>query len=93
MDGKLHLNVNNYSEIYKNLLTPKFYRKKFEKIDFNFSYNFDQKSIKLSDVRIDNKYNQDINKIIEEIILKENNLQNKIYIKNLLNEVIKSYSG
>ena len=93
LDGRLYLKVKNYSEIYKYLLTPKFYRKKFEKIDLNFSYNIDQRSIKLSDVRIDNKFNQGMNKIMREIDLKENNLQNKIYIKNLLNEVIKSYSG
>ena len=29
----------------------------------------------------------------DDILLKENNLQNKIYFKNLLNEVIKNYVG
>ena len=45
LDGKLHLNINNHTEIYKHLLTPKNYRKKFEKIDMNFSYNFDQEQL------------------------------------------------
>jgi hypothetical protein len=30
---------------------------------------------------------------LNEINLKENSLQNKIYLKNLLNKAIKSYAG
>ena len=30
---------------------------------------------------------------VDDILLKENNLQNKIYFKKLLNAVIKSYAG
>ena len=93
LDGKLEININNYKEIYKYLLTPKNYRKKFEIINLGFTYNFDQKFTKLSDIRIDKKYNQNLNKIMSNIILKDNNLQNKIYLKKLLNEAIKSQSG
>ena len=39
------------------------------------------------------KINQNTNKILSNIILKKNYLQNKIYFKNLLNEAIKSYAG
>ena len=49
--------------------------------------------MRLTDIRIDNQYNQDVNKIMRDIILKDNKLQNKIYFKNLLNKAIKSYSG
>ena len=58
-----------------------------------FSYNFDEQSMSLKDINIDKIYNDNINKIINKIILKDNNLQNKIYLKNLLNEAIKSYAG
>ena len=34
-----------------------------------------------------------INKILNNVIFKKDDLQNKIYFKNLLNEVIKSYAG
>ena len=80
-------------EIYKFLLTPKNLRNEIKIIDLNFSYNFDQKIINFSDIKIDKKYNDKINKIVNNIILQENNLQNKIYFKNLLNEAIKNYSG
>ena len=93
IDGNIKINIDDYNEIYKFLLTPKSYRKQVKNIETNFSYNLDQKTIKLTDIRIDNQYNQDVNTIMRDITLKDNNLQNKIYLKNLLNEAIKSYAG
>tara|TARA_Y100000992_G_scaffold284912_1_gene235445 strand:+ start:490 stop:1980 length:1491 start_codon:yes stop_codon:yes gene_type:complete len=93
LDGKLQILIQDYYEIYKYLLTPKNFRNKLNKIDLNFSYNFDQKTINLSDIKIDNKFNYKISEILKNIVFKENKLQNKIYLKNLLNEAIKSYSG
>ena len=58
MDGKLKININNYNELYKFLLTPKNYRKKLNQIDLNFTYNFDQKIAKLKDIKIDKKINK-----------------------------------
>ena len=93
LDGKLKINVNNYKEIYKFLLTPKNYRNKINQIDLNFIYNFDKKIAELKDIKIDNKINQNVNKILNNVILKKDDLQNKIYFKKLLNEAIKSYAG
>jgi len=93
LDGKLKIIINNYKDIYKILLTPKNYRKEIRKIDLNFTYNFDQKTAELKDIQIDNKINQNVNKILNNIIIKRDNLQNKIYFKNLLNKAIKSYAG
>ena len=93
LDGKLKINVNDYNEIYKFLLTPKNYRNKIKQIDLNFTYNFDQKIAELKDIKIDNKINQNVNKILNNVILKKDDLRNKIYFKNLLNEAIKNYAG
>ncbi len=93
LDGKLNIKINNYIELYKFLLTPKKYRNKIKKIDLNFTYNFDQKITELKDIKIDDNINQNVNKILNNVILKKGDLQNKIYFKNLLNEAIKSYAG
>ena len=93
LDGKLKINITDYKEVYKFLLTPKNYRNKINKIDLNFTYNFDQKVAELKDIQIDEKINQNVNKILNNVILKKDDLQNKIYFKNLLNEAIKSYAG
>ena len=93
LDGKLEVNIENYNEIYKFLLTPKNYRSKFNKIDLGFSYNFNQRSTKLKDIKIDGKMNNELNAVIGNVDFKENDLQNKIYFKNFLNKAIKAYVG
>ena len=85
LDGKLNININDYNKVYSFLLTPKNY--------LNFTYNFDKKIATLTNIKIDNKINENINKILMDVILKKNNFQNKIYFKNLLNQAIKSYAG
>jgi len=93
LDGKLKINVNDYNEVYKFLLTPKNFRNKINQIDLNFTYNFDKKIAELKDIKIDDKINQNVNRILNNVILKQDDLQNKIYFKNLLNSAIKSYAG
>ena len=93
MDGKLRIKIKNYDEFYKFLLTPKNYRNKIEDVEFNFTYNFDKKIANLKDIKVDGKFYKNLNLILNNVILKSDNLQNKIYFKNLLNKAIKSYSG
>ena len=93
LDGKLIINIDDYNEVYKYLLTPKNYRNKINQIDLNFTYNFDRRIAELKDIKIDNKINQNVNRILNNVVLKKDDLQNKIYFKNLLNQAIKSYSG
>ena len=93
LDGKLDIVIDNPEEIYKNLLTPKNYRTKIEKIDLNFNYNFDYKILSISDIKIDNELNQKLNMILKKFTFKDNKLQNKVYFKNKINKAIKAYSG
>ena len=68
-------------------------RKKISKANVNFTYLFDEKNIKVNNIRIEGKTLEKSNYTFDDILLKENNLQNKIYLKNLLNGVIKNYAG
>ena len=93
LDGKLIINIKNSNEVYKFLLTPKIYRNELTNIKANFVYNFDQKIANLSNILIDNKNNKDVNKILESLIFKKNKLQNRVYLKSILNRALKSYAG
>ena len=93
LDGKIKIYINDYNKIYKFLLTPKNYRNKIKEVDFNFTYNFDKKIAELKDIKIDNKIIENVNKILNNVVFKKEDLQNKIYFKNLLNEAIKNYAG
>ena len=93
LDGNISIDIHNSSEIYKFFQTPRNYRKKINKIKFNFIYNFDQEITNLNNIEIDNLVNPDVNNILGQFISKDTILQNRIYFKKLINEAIKSYAG
>jgi hypothetical protein len=98
-NGKLVLDANseieliNLDEIYKFLITPKNLRKKINKINVNFTYIFDEKSLNINDIKVDSIFDINLLNNLNEINLKENRLQNKVYLKKFLNDVIKNYAG
>jgi hypothetical protein len=93
LDASSEINISDLDEVYKFLLTPKNFRKIINKININFTYLFDEKTININNIKVDDKINKDLNNNLNNIYLKDDNLQNKIYFKNLLNEAIKNYVG
>ena len=93
LDGKSKINIMNNENIYKFLLTPKNFRKNIKKIDLGFSYSFDEKVIIINDILIDGKYNQKVNKKLNNISFQGSSMQNKIYLKNVINGLLKAYAG
>jgi len=98
-NGKLILDANseikliNLNEVYKFLITPKNFRKKINKINISFTYLFDEKTININDIKVDGLVDENLYKNLNKIYLKDNILQNKIYIKKILNDLIRSYAG
>jgi len=93
LDASTTINITNNNEIYKFLQIPKKLRKKIKKIDLNFKFNFDQKTINISDIRIDGKSNKRVNETLKNISIKSDDLINKYYFRNLLNNILKNYAG
>ena len=93
LDANSEINIINLDEVYKFLITPKSLRKKINKININFTYLFDEKIININDIKVNDKTNQIMNNNINKIYLKNNILQNKVFFKKFLNDVIKSYAG
>ena len=93
LDAFIVIKINGYNEVYKFFQTPRNYRKKIKKIEFNLNYNFDQLSAKLNDIKIDNFIHEEVSKNLNQLIFKDNKLQNRIYFKNLMNQAIKNYAG
>ena len=93
LDGKLIVDIINDKEIYKFLQTSKSLRPKLENLELNFNYNFDQQIIDFNDIKINDKFNENVNSAIKKIILKRDKLQNKIYFKKLMKDFIIAYVG
>jgi hypothetical protein len=93
LDANSEINLINLDEIYKFLITPKNLRKKINKMNINFTYLFDEKTLNINDIKVDGIVDENLLENLNEINLKENILQNKIYLKKFLNDVIKRYAG
>jgi len=93
LDAFITININDHNKVYKFFQTPRNHRKKIKKIEFNLNYNFDQFTVKLNDIKIDELINEEVNKNLNLLILKKNKLQNRIYLKSLMNQAIKDYAG
>ena len=93
LDSNVEISIIDINELYQFLLTPKNLRKKINKVNVNFTYLFDEKNINVKNIRIDGKTLEKSKYTSNDILLKENNLQNKIYFKKLLNKLIKNYLG
>jgi hypothetical protein len=93
LDANSEINLINLDEIYKFLVTPKNLRKKINKMNINFTYLFDEKTLNINDIKVDGIADENLLKNLNEIHLKENSLQNKIYLKKYLNDRIKNYAG
>ena len=86
LDANSEIKLNNLDEIYKFLITPKNLRKKINKMNINFTYVFDEKTLNINDIKINGIIDKNLHKNLNEINFKENSLQNKIYLKNFLNK-------
>jgi hypothetical protein len=93
LDANSEINLINLDEVYKFLLTPKNLRKKINKMNISFTYLFDEKTKNINDIKVDGVLDENLNKSLNRIYLKDNILQNKIYFKKFLNNAIKSYAG
>ena len=62
-------------------------------MNINFTYLFDEKTLNINDIKVDGLADENLLKNLNKIYLKENSLQNKIYLKKFLNNVIESYAG
>ena len=52
-----------------------------------------KKTANLNNILIDTNNNKNVNDVLKNFIFKKNNLQNRVYLKNLLNRAVKSYAG
>ena len=93
LDAVITIQINNYNELYKFFQTPRNYRKKINKVEFNLRYNFDQYTGNLNGIKINGLIDKNVNKTLKQLYIRNNKLKNRIYFKNLFNQAIKLYAG
>ena len=84
------IDINNF---YRYFQLQKNYRKKIEKIELDFVYNFNKKYIKFDNPKIDNKNDTKLEEFITSFNSGKNKILNKITFKNFVNDFFIAYSG
>ena len=92
LNTDLFFDIKNSNELFSSLNTKKKSRRKINNVLINFDYDFSNNVIKFNNVKIDNnKVGDQILNIIEEF--EDNNLNNKVKTKRLLNNILDAYEG
>ena len=92
--GKLLFNAKNIDDFYKSFQIKKNDRKKINKMELDFVYNFNQNLFSFDNVKIDNKSNKNIDEFIERYNSNEEKFfSNKVTFKNFVNNFFSNYDG
>tara|TARA_B100000963_G_scaffold111915_1_gene97418 strand:- start:531 stop:2018 length:1488 start_codon:yes stop_codon:yes gene_type:complete len=91
--GKLIINANNIDNFYKSFQIKKIHRKKINKLELDFVYNFNKNKFNFDNVKIDDKTNDNLNQFLDEFNSSEKKFFNKISFKNFINNFFSNYVG
>ena len=69
--GKLVINANNIDNFYKSFQIKKIHRKKINKLELDFVYNFSKNKFNFDNVKIDDKPNDKLNQFLDNFNLTE----------------------
>ena len=91
--GKVILDFKDIDNFYKSFQIKKIDRKKIDKIELYFVYDFNQNSMSFSNARIDGSPNLKIEEYFDEFNESGNRVFNKVKFKNFVSDFFRTYSG
>ena len=93
LNGRTSFDVKNKDEFYSFFQIKKDLRKKIEKIELDFNYDFNEEKITFDNLRIDNQSNKKIDEIVSNFNSSNKKFLNKITFKNFVNDILIAYFG
>ena len=91
--GKFVINANNINNFYKSFQIKKIHRKKINKLELDFVYNFNKNKFIFDNVKIDGKSHDKLNQFLNDFNSTEKKFFNKISFKNFVNNFFSNYAG
>lgn len=91
--GKFIIDIKNIDNFYKSFQVKKIHRKKIDKIQLDFVYNFNNNKFTFDNIKLDNSSNEMIDKFIEKHNSNKQVFSNKVIFKNFVNNFFMNYSG
>ena len=93
LTGSVSVDAKNIVEFYKSFQIKRKYRKKIDKIKFDFNYNFTKREISFDNIKINDVPNIKIDEFINKYNLSKNKILNKITFKNFVNNLFGAYAS
>ena len=91
--GTIKLDFKDIDNFYSSFQTKKINRKDIDQIEVNFVYNFNSKSFRFDNPRINDIQNSEIEEFLNNFNSNDTRVFNKITFKNFVNNFIQSYDG
>ena len=91
--GKLVFDYNDIDNFYKFYQVKKKNRKKIKNIEINFFFDLTLNTFSFDNPKIDNKFNENLEQLIEKFNNKQIRFFNKITFKNFVNSFFNAYAG
>jgi len=93
LNGKIVINIKDQDDFYKSFQIAKDLRKDLKNIELDFNYDFNENKIYFDNLRIDNKTNEKLDRLISKFNASEEKFFNKITFKTFVNKVFTAYFG
>ena len=91
--GKINFDYSDINNFYRSFQINKKSRKDIEQIEIDFIYRLMSKKISFDNVKVNNVSNVNLEKFISKFNLSDTNLNNKIVLKNFINNFFNAYDG
>ena len=91
--GTIELDFKDINDFYSSFQTKKVNRKNIKNIEVNFVYNFNGKSFRFDNPRINNTQNIELEKLLDNFNSRDERVFNKITFKNFVNNFFQAYEG
>ena len=93
LNGKIIINIKDQDDFYKSFQIAKELRKDLKNVEFDFNYDFNENKVSFDNLRIDNKTNEKLDRLISKFNASEEKFFNKITFKTFVNKVFNAYFG
>ena len=91
--AEFEIDILDSEKLYKFFQTKKKYRKKISKINFLINYDFISQSVKIERFSIDNETSDPIQNFVRDFNAQDNQLKNRVELRNFFNLLIENYAG
>ena len=92
-NGRMIINIINDDDFYKSFQINKELRKDLRKIEFDFSYDFNENQIYFDNVKFDGNSNENLDRFISNFNSNSKKFFNKITFKSFVNKILIAYFG